>query len=280
MSGSTEDKDRQPETEDDANAQRAERRRGTSPVLSPNIRRKLILFSTCLLIFVIALSPPLWRWYRAGENRAVSLSNLHRLASAALLYGQDWDECLPRPTEHMQDGSWHTWVDPLKPYGVARERLSNPANPVPGHGSILYHPTDGYAVPTSYALNRRYWGTFAAGPFPMDNLELQAQTVLFVEAGPLSTQTRGALQPTNGAAIALLEYGDTLDRVNSLIPYPSTHDGSMAVVAADGHTVVLRVEHYTSADGVHDPLYGRIGADIYNWNGGRPNGEVDRPPRE
>ncbi len=261
----------------DENSKRAP---STFPLVPLDKRRKLLLFSACLIALILSVSPSLWIWYRTGENRAVSLTNLHRLASAALLYAQDWDECLPRPTELKPNGTWYTWVDPLKPYGAARERLSNPANPLPTNGNSLRHPISSYPVPTCYALNSRYWGTFAVGPFPMDNLEMQAQTVLFVESGPLSTHALRAVPPDHMAAMALLDYGDTLDRVNGFIPYPSTHDGSMAVAAADGHTVVLRVEHYSSADGVHDPLYGRLGADIYNWNGGHPNGEVDRPPRE
>ena len=52
------------------------------------------------------------------------------------------------------------------------------------------------------------------------------------------------------------------------------------VVAVDGHAVMVEVKHYGPEDSPHDPLYGRIGNSIYNWNGGHPNGETDTPPRE
>jgi prepilin-type processing-associated H-X9-DG protein len=84
----------------------------------------------------------------------------------------------------------------------------------------------------------------------------------------------------NGTGFALLDYGDTTDRYRNLFAYPSPHDGRMTVVAADGHGLLITVDHYGPADGSHDPLYGRVGGNIYNWNGGHPNGETDRPPRE
>ncbi len=142
-------------------------------------------------------------------------------------------------------------------------------------------PARSFVVSTSYALNARFWNTFAPGPFPVDNLELPAQTALFVEAGPMSAQALRA--PRSNAEShdwARLEYGDTADVVEGLWPYPSTHGGKMAVVAADGHAVSLTVEHYAPTSGPHNALYGRIGGDIYNWNGGHANGDVDHPPVE
>lgn len=85
---------------------------------------------------------------------------------------------------------------------------------------------------------------------------------------------------SQGHTVGLLEYGDTMDRYGSYFPYPSTHNGLMAVVAADGHGVILNVQHYTTKDGSHDRGYGRIGSGIYNWNGGHANGETDRPAKE
>jgi hypothetical protein len=85
---------------------------------------------------------------------------------------------------------------------------------------------------------------------------------------------------TDRSAFARLIYSDTLDRVDGFCPYPSPHAGKMVVVAADGHAEVIDIEHYTREDGAHDRLYGRLGKDLYNWNGGHPNGETDRPPRE
>ena len=130
---------------------------------------------------------------------------------------------------------------------------------------------------SSFSINSRLWNQFGAGPFPLDNIELADQTVLFVEGGRMSRVAR-RFQP--GRTVAYLAYGDTTDQLGTYFPYPSTHNGQMAVVAADGHGVLLNVAHYTSHDGLHDRLYGRIGAGIYNWNGGHPNGETDRPPKE
>jgi hypothetical protein len=219
--------------------------------------------------------PPLLQWRQMGEQRALSLSNIRRIGTGALLYSQDWDGRLMPVAEPLPTGVWQTWPQTLRPYVAGDDTFENPANPTPPG---TRHPVLGYPIHASYAFNHRFWNTFSPGPFPLESLELSEQTVLFVEAGPFWT---GATHRTRSSppALALLEYGDTTDRWRALVPYPSTHDGRMVVVAADGHGVPVTVEHY-DAKTRHDVLYGRIGANIYNWNGGHPNGETERAPRE
>jgi hypothetical protein len=196
------------------------------------------------------------------------------------MYTQDWDYRPPPPAMRMPDNSWQTWPQLLKTYVPDTSTYVNPANPVTPFASGLTHPTKGYPIPTSYALNRRVWGVFSAGPFPMDNLELPARTVLFLEAGPMGRDGRALRSASDPPRIALLDYGDTTDRVQGLCPYPTSHGGKMAVVAADGHAVSITVEHYAPNDPHHDRLYGRLGGTIFNWNGGYLNGRTDLPPRE
>jgi hypothetical protein len=251
--------------------------------LKPGTRRRLWpgLLALLAVVVILALLPPLHAWQQSGEQRSLSLSNLRRLATSAQLYAQDYDGRIIPPAERLPDGLWLTWPDRLNAYGAIPAILDNPANPVSSAPGPLKHPTLGYKIRTSYALNRRFFGTFAPGPFSLDNLELPEQTVLFIEAGPMwSTSGRQAHDPPTPHRVARLDYGDTTDRTGLLFPYPSTHEGRIAVAAADGHAVTVRVEHYTPSDGPHDPLYGRLGGNIYNWNGGHPNGETDRPPHE
>ena len=210
-----------------------------------------------------------------GEQRALSLSNIRRIGTGALLYAQDWDGRLMPVAERLPSGGRQTWPETLRPYVGGDATFENPCNPTT---AATRHPTEGYPIHSSYALNRRFWDVFAPGPFPLDNLELSEQTAMFLEAGPFWGSPTRKLRPP-ASAPALLEYGDTADRWQSLVPYPSTHDGRIAVVAADGHGVIVSVEHYDFKSR-HDTLYGRIGGNIYNWNGGHPNGETDRPPRE
>ncbi len=243
--------------------------------------RRLWLPAVLVILLSVAGLLPLLSWQRVEEQRALSLSNLRRLGIGLLLYAQDWDGRMMRPAEHRPDGSWRTWVEALRPYTGPSSVFSNPSNPVAPFGPEAHHPLDGYPIASSYALNRRFWDTFSPGPFPLDNLELPGQTVLFAEAGPMWRDPRVApRQPSDRASIALLDYGDTTDRVQGFYAYPSSHAGRMALVAADGHGVVVRVAHYSAADGPHDPLYGRVGDSLYNWNGGYLNGQTDRPPHE
>ena len=229
------------------------------------------------MLGVVALIglPPLLEWRQMGERRALSLSGLRRIGTGALLYAQDWDGRLMPVAERLPTGGWQTWPDTLRPYVSGDAAFENPSNPTT---VATRHPVDGYSVRSSYALNKRFWNTFTPGPFPLDNLELSEQTALFVEAGPFWGRPTRKLR-SDTAVSALLDYGDTTDRWHDLCPYPSTHDGRFAVVAADGHGVVVSIEHYDKRLR-HDSLYGRIGSNLYNWNGGHPNGETDRPPRE
>jgi prepilin-type processing-associated H-X9-DG protein len=123
-------------------------------------------------------------------------------------------------------------------------------------------------VESSYALNERFFGRFAPGAFPIDNLELPAKTALLVEAGPW-------LHPSRGTKTINHIY---FDIANSGGMFPSPHGGKMNVAAADGHVTAVRPAHYAPEG--HDPLFGRIGGSMYNWNGGHPNGDTGGPPRE
>ena len=197
------------------------------------------------------------------------------------MYAEDWDGSGMAPATRLPSGYWQTWPGLLRPYVGPYTVFSNPANPVMPEPSGLRDPRAGYAINSSYALNRRFWNTFSPGPFPIDNLELPAQTALFLEAGPMwKGPTTRLGSGANAPSIAVIEYGDITDRYQGLTPYPSSHDGRMAVAAADGHALLLRVDHYSGKDGIHDTQYGRIGENCYNWNGGHPNGETDRPAHE
>jgi type II secretory pathway pseudopilin PulG len=245
-------------------------------------RRKLRGFGIALLLVAVLIAlPPLLDWQRLNEQRTLSLSNLRRLTLALQLYAQDYDGCLPVPAERQTDGQWLTWPDRIKGYTQLSSIRENPSNPISALHTTVMEPDLHIPVHTCYALNHRFNSQFSRGPFHLENLEMSNQTAMLVEAGPMWNVTgRDGQSDPHPAPYARLDYGDTLNRYRGLVAYPSTHGGRIAVSAADGHAASLRVEHYLPADGPHDPLYGRIGGDIYNWNGGHPNGELDHPAHE
>ncbi|MDE2126296.1 MAG: hypothetical protein KGJ62_06885 [Armatimonadetes bacterium] len=244
----------------------------------PGARTGIAVVVALVVIMSIAVGP-LYRWQQLESQRTESISNLRQLANAFLEYSQDWDDHPMEPARPLASG-WQLWPDDLRGYITGHSVLSNPSNRIdPDHP--LEDPSRRYAVSTSYALNRRVWGVFSPGPFPLDNLELPERTAMFVEAGPMwsapvPSETVGA----SHGHIAKLTYGDTEDRYSSLFAYPSLHGNRLALVAMDGHALSVVVSHYTAASGPHDSLYGRIGGHIYNWNGGHPNGRTDQPARE
>ena len=238
-------------------------------------RRNLIIFLVLVgLYYGIGTGV---KWYRAGEDRTTSLSNIRRVGLGTLLYAQDWDSNVMPPPIQTGPQEWVTWPTLVRPYVSPDSSFSNPANPVLPFRSSLRDPIHDYPVNSSYAINKRFWNTFAPGSFPLDNLELPEQTVLFVEAGRMWPSP---YRVENGKNAAFLEYGDTTDRFYNLVPYPSCHGGRMAIVAADGHGLLISVAHYSSKEGAHDPLYGRVGSNIYNWNGGHVNGNTDLPAKD
>jgi hypothetical protein len=163
------------------------------------------------------------------------------------------------------------------------EAFSNPSNPVTPFAEkpLLRDPVDGHAIDTSYALNRRFWGEFAPGPFPAANLEMPERTALLIDAGTMAVDGRHPhLAGSSTPGVAVDVYGDTTDRIDGLCPYPSVHGGQIGIIAVDGHAVATKVLHYSQADGPHDKRLGRIGEMIYNWNGGHDNGATDTPAHE
>ena len=107
------------------------------------------------------------------------------------------------------------------------------------------------------------------------------QTLLLIEAGRMAADPRHPHFAEGHAGVFATDtYCDTTDRLNDLSPYPSTHDGFIGLVAADGHGIIARIVYYNRQDGQHDTLLGRVGNNIYNWNGGHSNGRTDLPARE
>ncbi|MGC8667374.1 MAG: hypothetical protein ACP5VE_04555 [Chthonomonadales bacterium] len=201
------------------------------------------------------------RWQMVNERRTACQSNERKLATALLLYSQDYDSCLPQP-EWRAQGIWTNWIYALAPYADAALSLGTcPANPAGGARSAMSLAP----YPYSYALNNRFYGVFSPGPFPLDNLEIPAQTALIVETGSCSRQP-GLREPA---------YTDTS---RGACVYPSPHEGRMNVAAADGHAVSIKIRHYLPNG--HNSLYGRMGGSIYNWNGGHPNGRTWEAPLE
>lgn len=201
------------------------------------------------------------------------LTNLRRLGIGYLLYAQDWDG-LPTPMSYKNTGGELTnWTETLAPY-IEPSNLENPLNPLP---SVALHPRNQKPVKTGYALNYRFWDTFGKGAYPLENLEIPAQTALFVEAG---SAWRDPLSPSSEKKpFALWEYTDSTERIDGFYLYPSARTGKTAVVAADGHIVVVKVAYYAPSP-LHNPLYGRLGGAIYNWNGGFENGKTDAKPKD
>ncbi len=236
-----------------------------------------VVVGTAVLVAAVTAfaTPHLLAWQRINSDRIASISHLHRLAYGLQLYSQDYDGDLPLPVSLP---SCVDWTQRIRGYCQEQWVLRNPAT---SHAKHLTDPSTACRVRADYALNSRFQNTFASGPFPLYNLELPAQTALLVEAGRMTSNTGRRVGPliykgNQGS----FEYTDTESRVRGLVPYPSTHDHRLALVAADGHAVSVRVVHYSKKDGPHDQLYGRIGGAIYNWNGGRPNQHPSDPPRE
>jgi prepilin-type processing-associated H-X9-DG protein len=208
------------------------------------------------------------RWQYLQSRKTACLSNMRRLGTALLLYSQDHDGRLPPPEYQLSNGEWKPWTATLRSYYDEVRVLTCPANCAAG----ARDPYRGYRYESGYSLNLRFYGVFGAGPFPVENLEIAAQTALLVEGGPCRVHS-----PLSHETYpwALPWYWDTAWWPSI---YASPHGGRMNIAAADGHVETVIVAHYAKKD--HDPVYGRIGHSVYNWNGGHPNGETDGPPRE
>jgi prepilin-type processing-associated H-X9-DG protein len=219
------------------------------------------------ILIVIAVAVPALHWQYEESTRVRCQSNMRRLGTALLLYAQDHDGRLPPPQFRTATGEWRHWLDSIS-YLISPDEIS--VCPVNGAKGAV-QPLLGFPFPHSYALNERFYDVFSAGPFPTENLELPAQTVMLAESGGFHGQA-----PGKGAGFwSMNVYTDT---ARWPAAYPSPHSGKMNIAAADGHVVSLKIAHYRPEG--HDSFYGRLGGSIFNWNGGHPNGDTSGPPRE
>jgi len=225
-----------------------------------------------LLIIGAILAYPLIQYGTGRSNETRCQTNLRWLATSVWLYAQDYDGALPPPEEKLADSTWRTWVDLTESYRIEpsdqRSVVECPGNLV----GTARNPRHGYPYRSSYALNRRFHKHFSPQPFPIFNLEIPERTALIVEAGRFR-----ASSPLGPPAKAEAEsaYWDT---GTTPLAYPSPHFGRMNLAAADGHAKTVEVRYYTLVG--HDPVYGRIGGHIYNWNGGHRNGKTELAPME
>jgi hypothetical protein len=234
---------------------------------SPRPTRKRWLIAA-VVVALIAVAATIGAFGFGEARRTLCLSNQRRLAVGLLLYSQDYAGCFPPVRSKMETGRTRFWLDAIDAYLPAQGLGTCPANPAEGCADAR----SGEPFGGSFALNERFFGRFSPGPMAVDNLDLAAQTVLLAEAGP--KRERDPLGPGVGGECQA-GYWDTGQQP---LFYPSPHSGKMCVSAADGHALPLKVVHY-SLEG-HDPVLGRLGERIYNWNGGFPNGDLRGGPRE
>ncbi len=223
-----------------------------------------------------ALYGVLFLWRQDERAEIVTLTNLQRLGNGTLLYAQDWDGRPPPARFPLEEGAARLWSDALKPYIEARH-LINPANPFPEtakRGSGFAPPVPGFA------MNVRFTELGSGRTTSLEGLELPGRTALFVGAGPSWKNPLDASegQGTDGSPL----YDDISDRdEKGCFRYPSSLRKRLPVGAADGHAELVEVENYVPTPAQpHDRRFGQIGSGIYNWNGGCPPGETDRPPHE
>ena len=232
------------------------RKRSTSLILA-------LAVIICLYLFITGFNAQ-----RAQASKTECITIERRLGTALLLYAQDHDGRFSPPDYEVPGHDWRHWAGILQPYLAQDEQLACPLLPMKGAHERFHR----YSYEVSYALNYRFFGAFSPGPFPIENLEMPAQTVLLVESGRFLDPKAG---DPSGQYYAMSAYYDISQWPGA---YPSPHESKMNVIAADGHTVTLKLAHYKPEN--HDPLYGRLGGSIYNWNGGHPNGDTSGPPRE
>jgi len=233
--------------------------------MRPRASRFALLLALAALA---AAAVPLLGWQHGEATRSRCQSNLRRLGTALFLYAQDYDGCLPPPETPLGGGRWRSWSSVAEPFAANMDIWQCPVNPAEGARELR----KGYLYACSYALNGRFHDRFGPGPFPLENLELPEQTALLVEAG--RRRRSSPFGPPAGDRAAAV-YTDVAE---DPLAFPSPHGGMMSIAAADGHVETVRVAAYDGRG--HDPVYGRIGASLYNWNGGRPNGQTHLPPRE
>ncbi|MEP6754969.1 MAG: hypothetical protein ABJA67_05670 [Chthonomonadales bacterium] len=221
-----------------------------------------IIISACAVVAIWFLTGAISE--RSKEmDKTACVTIERRLSTAILLYAQDHDSRLPIPNYEGPNGEWRSWPDLLRSYVASDEKLVCPLLSVADAKEIQ----SGYDFPAGCTLNERFYGTFGPGPFPIENLEMPAQTAMLVEGGRFQVPGKSGWFTTS-------TYGDLATQPDR---YSRPHSGRLNVAAADGHVVTLKPATKIFD---HDRLYGRLAGTIYNWNGGHPNGETVGPPRE
>ena len=210
-------------------------------------RKAFTLIELLVVIAIIAILAailfPVFAKAREKARQASCASNLKQIATAWMMYAQDYDEtaCMSYyySADYSQEYSWDYHIDWNT--GQAYDGLLTPytksgqINKCPSFsGQTWGRPNSGYAYNAPYIGGESYYGI---APVTIGGLAAPAETVLFADAGygsPLN-----GCQYLRAPSDSLYNYGKAHFR----------HSGTANVAYADGHVkATARKYNYSAPD--------------------------------
>lgn len=151
------------------------------------MRKGFTLIELLVVIAIIAILAailfPVFAKAREKARQTSCLSNLKQLGTSALMYVQDYDECLfghiqgTRSTFYPPSGDYLNWPQQIYPYLKNEQLLACPSNST---ATFVYAPLNPKDYNFGYGMN--YWLTYYYYAATLADLKLPAETIWFTDS--------------------------------------------------------------------------------------------------
>ena len=148
-----------------------------------------LLVVIAIIAILAAILFPVFARAREKARQTSCLSNMKQIATASMMYAQDYDETYALTALDCRghfSATYTMWQEMLQPYVKNWQILMCPSRKVAGFTSLLTGESIPNVISNAYAINQNFG--YRSGPIAMANVEQPAQIIFATESSYYATR--------------------------------------------------------------------------------------------